>query len=775
MIRLFLIIPLLWAALCLVACGSDSSASSPDELAVESSAGQDSLSDYRSSGVVAYDSLGNPISSGNISADGGSSSSSSPAPVSVIEDTLIVDTTTVTDVNRLPECTAAIEGESFMVESENTLYFCLGGSWVESETVSTISRIGCRNGVLTVGEEDDETSTGGDVSMNPWGNLNGNTPSIDDSTAVPRRTAVRIMGVAQKGPFRYGTSVKIVELDSMQRLADSRRIHKTCILNADGNFSFDSVDLVSPYVRVEASGYFRNELTGGLSATPVTLNAVVDMSERDSVNVNMLTHMAAPRVMKLVENTGNNQPIGLFKSQALGEILSSFEIRLGGSSTGGGNTGFGNWGFGQQQQQQTTVTDGTAAEDVSLFDGSDYSGALLAVSIMMQRQGSGNDMLQYAAGIAERIKGNGNWDDNNAKADLADWLMALDTSGSFAKIRNNIASWRLGDVPEFEKHLRHFWTTIYNFGECNSFNADSVKFISNSLSAYFVSGYDLPGPKVRFICDATTHEWRAATDVEKDTYGLGAGEYEGQLKNGRVNTDKFYIYEQKKWRAATPDDIMDFTDIKDVYAGLKTGEKVIFFLRHAERSNDTGKNGHLTNDGKAQSQSVGEKLKGESIYFANSTYTRSKETCENIAIGAGTTYTENTIEELDGEWYVKNSSSYESCKSGNGGGWNVNSAYAYKGGICTDAFYNFEERSEQFLQEIVKPHFANVKRVGVWISHDTFVVPLTAYCSDRKVNWRYFDTKQWANYLAGIAIIMDSKGNLRYVPVKGLESGSMTM
>lgn len=775
MIRLFLIIPLLWAALCLVACGSDSSASSPDELAVESSAGQDSLSDYRSSGVVAYDSLGNPISSGNISADGGSSSSSSPAPVSVIEDTLIVDTTTVTDVNRLPECTAAIEGESFMVESENTLYFCLGGSWVESETVSTISRIGCRNGVLTVGEEDDETSTGGDVSMNPWGNLNGNTPSIDDSTAVPRRTAVRIMGVAQKGPFRYGTSVKIVELDSMQRLADSRRIHKTCILNADGNFSFDSVDLVSPYVRVEANGYFRNELTGGLSATPVTLNAVVDMSERDSVNVNMLTHMAAPRVMKLVENTGNNQPIGLFKSQALGEILSSFEIRLGGSSTGGGNTGFGNWGFGQQQQQQTTVTDGTAAEDVSLFDGSDYSGALLAVSIMMQRQGSGNDMLQYAAGIAERIKGNGNWDDNNAKADLADWLMALDTSGSFAKIRNNIASWRLGDVPEFEKHLRHFWTTVYNFGECNSFNADSVKFISNSLSAYFVSGYDLPGPKVRFICDATTHEWRAATDVEKDTYGLGAGEYEGQLKNGRVNTDKFYIYEQKKWRAATPDDIMDFTDIKDVYAGLKTGEKVIFFLRHAERSNDTGKNGHLTNDGKAQSQSVGEKLKGESIYFANSTYTRSKETCENIAIGAGTTYTENTIEELDGEWYVKNSSSYESCKSGNGGGWNVNSAYAYKGGICTDAFYNFEERSEQFLQEIVKPHFANVKRVGVWISHDTFVVPLTAYCSDRKVNWRYFDTKQWANYLAGIAIIMDSKGNLRYVPVKGLESGSMTM
>ena len=43
------------------------------------------------------------------------------------------------------------------------------------------------------------------------------------------------------------------------------------------------------------------------------------------------------------------------------------------------------------------------------------------------------------------------------------------------------------------------------------------------------------------------------------------------------------------------------------------------------------------------------------------------------------------------------------------------------------------------------------------------------------MNLRYFDTKSWINYLAGIAIIMGTDGKLRYVPVKGLSSGTMTM
>ena len=769
--RLFWTIAFTLAVCSLTACSSSSSSSSDEELEDDLS----TTSDKRQDEETKLDSLGRPLSSA-VTGDSLSLSSSSAVIASVIGDSLITDTTVVSDVDHLPECTSANEGESFMVESEKTLYFCVGGNWEDLESVIEASPVSCRNGVLSLGEADEDESSSAPVTQNPWGGFGGNTQSSLD-TAEPRLVGAHIAGVAQKGPFRYGTSVKLIELDSVQRLADSKLTHKTCILDADGNYSFDGVDLRSPYLRVEAKGFFRNELTGGISAAPVTLNAVVDMTERDTVNVNMLTHMEAPRVLKLVENSGNNQPIRTVKAQALQEILASFEIRLGtsgGNSLGGGNGGFNGWNFGQQQQALST--DGRFAEDIGLFDGDEYSGALLAVSIMMQRKGSGEEMLQYAAGIAERIKGNGNWDDNNAKADLADWLMELDTSGAYAAIRNNIASWHLGDVPEFEKHLKHFWTTVYNLGECGTHNADSVRFISNSLSAYFVSGYDQPGPKIRFICDAQTHEWRAATDIEKDTVGFGAGTYEGQIRNGKINTDRYYVYDSSKktWRIATSDDIQEFEEIADVYKGLKSGEKVIFVLRHAERTSDTGKNGHLTEGGQKQSQSVGEKFKGESIYFANSTYTRSKETCEYFAKGAGADYSENTIEELDGEWFVKDESKYSNYKNGNGGGWVVNSEYAYKGSY-SDAFYPLESRSQEFITEVVKPQFSKVNRVGVWISHDTFVVPLTVALTEKKVNLRYFDTKQWINYLAGIAIIMDSKGDLRYVPVKGLSSGNMTM
>lgn len=757
--------PIALLAFFLVCCGSDNPAS---EEPVDG--------DPSSSGLEHKP--GDSSSSGKGHSHHGSSSSVSPGVPDVVTDTLIHDSTVVTDVDHLPACTSEKEGESFMVESEKKLYFCVSKEWVESELVREFFELSCRDGMLVLknpGEEIVESSSSGGY-VSPWGgNFGGQNNSTMDMDTEPRMVGAHIVGAAQKGPFRFGTSVKIVELDSMQRLGDSKRSHRTCITDASGNYSFDSVDLASPYLRIEANGYFQNELTGGLSSHTVTLKAIVDVTDRDTVNVNMLTHMEAERVLKLVENSGNNQPIRAVKAQALKEILSSFEINLGGSS-GGGYTGFPGWG---QQQQTTTTTDGRFAEDISLFDGDEYSAALLAVSIMMQRKGSGSEMLQYTSGIAERIKGNGNWDDNNAKADLADWLMVLDTSGAYATIRSNIASWNKGEVPDFEKHLRNFWTGIYQFGSCGSMNAGTVKYVNNSLSKFFISYYEQPeGTRTRFICDAETHQWRTATDIEKDTVGFGKGEYDGQIKNGVINRDRYYVYEQStgKWREATSDDIMEFEDIKDVYASLGSNERVIFILRHAERTDDTGKKGHLTDGGKKQGKTVGEKLKGEKLSFANSTYTRSYETCENVAAGAGISpFVSDTIKDLDGEWYVKDDSKFENYKNSDGGGWVVVSAYAYKGAY-SDAFYDFGKRSEEFIDEVVKPGFQRVNnRVQVWISHDVLVTPLTVYGTEKKVNLRYFDTKQWINYLAGIAIIMDGSGKIRYVPVRGLDNGTMTM
>ena len=595
----------------------------------------------------------------------------------------------------------------------------------------------------------------------------------EESAEDFRRAGVAISGFAEKGPFRYGTSIKIIELDSLKRLADSERSHETCIVSSNGSFNFADVNLVSPYVRVEANGYYVDEFTGALSNSLVTLNAVVDLSSRDSFNVNMLTHMTAPRVRKLVEDSGNNQPIGSQSGRALTDVLSSFGISLG-SSGGNGNFGFGNWNRGGQ----TTTTSSKSAEDISLFGSDDYSAALLAVSVMMQSYGSVSDMLKFADFVAGDIQGDGNWGDNSSKAKLADKVMMLDAEGGLAKIRRNMESWNLGDVPDFEKHVRNFWTKTHGFETCGSMTAGQVKHVGNSQSEYFVSYYEQPdGPRIRFICDKTEKYWRVATDIEKDTYGLGVGDYDGQIKNGKINQDKSYIYDQsqKTWREPLPGEILEFEDIGDVLKTVAAGEKVIFILRHAERSDDTGKSGHLTTNGKKQSQSVGEKFMGEDIYFANSTYTRSYETCENVALGAGITAMGNdTIPELDGEWFVKDDAKFENYKNSNGGGWVVTSEYAYKGSY-SDAYYPLKSRGEEFMTEVVKPRFEKVSKMAVWISHDMLVVPLAAFCTDGKVNLRYFDTKQWINYLAGVAIIMGVDGMLRYVPVKGLTSGTMTM
>ena len=684
-------------------------------------------------------------------------------------ETIVVDTSVVSTKKELPPCTAQNEGETFLVDEASDLYFCINGEWRTS--VIGIVKATCADGNLTV-----DPFTASDAA------------EVEDPALAGtyRRVAVPVAGAAQKGPFRYGASVKIIELDSAKRMADSRRTHETCIASGDGSYAFPGVNLVSPYVRVEVNGYFRNELSGGLSTSMVTLHSVTDLTERDSVNVNMLTHLESPRLMKLVENSGFNQPIRSMKAQALKDVLSAFNIDLGGgsgSSSGGNNGGWffsGNGGSSRGgSHTHTTTASGSSvtADEVNLFGGDEYSAALLAISIMMQRKGSGHEMVSYANGIAERIKGNGNWDDNNARADLADWLMELDASGGYDKIRQVFASWGRGEAPDFEKHLRNFWSKVYGFETCNSYTAGQVKNVNTSLSAYFAPYYDHPdSPKIRFICDNTLKSWRVATDIEKDTVGFGPGTYAGQIRNGKINTDKSYVYEQSKriWREATAADVTPFEDIADVLATVAPGEKVIFILRHGERTDDTGKTGHLTDNGKKQSQSVGAKLKGESISFANSTYTRSKETAENFATGAGLTFTENTIEELDGAWFVKDDSKLENYKSSDGGGWVVTSAYAYQGKY-SDAFYDLDKRGEEFINTVVMPRFADINRIGVWISHDMLVVPLAVYATNKKVNLRYFDTKQWINYLAGVAIILDSNGIARYVPVKGLASGTMTL
>ena len=127
----------------------------------------------------------------------------------------------------------------------------------------------------------------------------------DGSSATSEQTPVvsiekkSISGISQKGPFVEGSSVKLYELRSKDYALTGKNFTGKINSN-DGKFSLSSVTLSSQYALLEANGYFRNEVTGKKSRGTITLNALTDLSDREKVNVNLLTHLEYERALYLI-------------------------------------------------------------------------------------------------------------------------------------------------------------------------------------------------------------------------------------------------------------------------------------------------------------------------------------------------------------------------------------------------------------------------------------------------------------------------------------------
>ena len=407
----------------------------------------------------------------------------------------------------------------------------------------------------------------------------------------------------------------------------------------------------------------------------------------------------------------------------------------------------------------------------------DSGAVMLAVSAMVQNSASKDETLNFIRNLGEDLKGDGVWSDPNWKIRIADWVVGLDSSWRYNDIRNNVTEAYGGNVPYFEKYMQAFFPIAYGFEPCGASNAGTVIYVNQGQSVYYANNYEhADHSRVRFICDANGFRWRVANAIEKDTAGFGAGEYDREVREGRVNHDNYYIFDAGLWRAATPQEADGFTDIADVYANLKSDEKAFFIIRHSERTDDTGPSGHLTDNGKKYARDLGAriaKVGTEDFYYGYSGYTRTYETCENIALGKGqVNYTIEALEYMDGGWYVMNGPLVDSYINSDGGGWVVYSKYGFTGAY-SDAFYDLDTRSEQLLKDKILANSASMKRVNFFCTHDYLIVPLLAYTTNGHANVRYYEKYRWANYLSGVAMILSADGSVRYVPVKGLETGIM--
>ena len=130
-----------------------------------------------------------------------------------------------------------------------------------------------------------------------------------------------LSGLIEKGPFVSGSTVTISELD--EKLIPTGRTFTTQTTSNDGAFAIKGIDFVSNYVEIAVDGFFFDEIKGDLSTSKITLMGLADITNRATVNVNLLTHMQRLRVRKLVED---GQSFADAKKNSLKDILNAFSV-----------------------------------------------------------------------------------------------------------------------------------------------------------------------------------------------------------------------------------------------------------------------------------------------------------------------------------------------------------------------------------------------------------------------------------------------------------------
>jgi uncharacterized protein (TIGR02145 family) len=266
------------------------------------------------------------------------------------------------------------------------------------------------------------------------------TFSCSDSGGSEPIKKAKISGVSQKGPFVEGSKATLYELNGS--FEQTGKSFTDIIADNKGSFEIKSIELVSPYAMLEASGYYRNENTGEVSKSPITLFAIADIREKDQVNVNILTHLEYHRVLNLAEQ---GKSVKEAKKQAQKEIFAVFGI------------------------DSDNFKD---SEDMSIFGTSESDAALLAISVLLQSDLSEGEFSQRLTNFAQAVKTGGDWDNEAAKTAMADWAMEAKTKA----IKSNILGWGLAsEVPAFEKYVYDYWIAVYGLGDCGSSNEGNIK------------------------------------------------------------------------------------------------------------------------------------------------------------------------------------------------------------------------------------------------------------------------------------------------------------
>ena len=161
-----------------------------------------------------------------------------------------------------------------------------------------------------------------------------------------------------------GSHVEIRTLD--ESLTPTGNSYTATIDNDFGDFNYEALKINNSYAKLTVGGYFFNEVHGELSEGTIQLDAIVDLNNNNTININVLTHLMSTRIRHLV--TTKDQTYKQANAQAQEELLTQFGLQK------------------------------YASKDISQFSitsGDDASGALIAITALILTDRSDAEIVEF--------------------------------------------------------------------------------------------------------------------------------------------------------------------------------------------------------------------------------------------------------------------------------------------------------------------------------------------------------------------------------------------
>jgi uncharacterized protein (TIGR02145 family) len=236
----------------------------------------------------------------------------------------------------------------------------------------------------------------------------------------------KLTGVVQKGPFISGTQIIMGELNSS--LEQTGKIFTSQIIDELGFFEITNIELSSNYVDLSANGYYFNEISGKLSSSQLSLYALSNISDKSTVNINIMTHLEKRRVEYLLKEDELNFENAKHKAQK--EILSIFGME----SDKMGNS-----------------------ETLDINQDDESNAIMLAISIILQGSRNIGELTELLASISNDIHDDGVLNDNNLLDKLRKSALELNLGNIRSNLESRYKNFGLtANIPDFENYINIF-------------------------------------------------------------------------------------------------------------------------------------------------------------------------------------------------------------------------------------------------------------------------------------------------------------------------------